>query len=177
MIAGIRGANIGTAQAYIADSTSTENRAKGMGLIGAAIALGFILGPPRSGILAAIGTRNGLPGNLLPGLVAGGLSFTAFLIALNVLAESKPPGLVPRTGIPPQFDLKLWREIAGTPLLASLLAGLFLFAGGVKLVLPAEELVGPVPMPVPFLRFIGVVLRRALRVRPRSLRPPMEHWA
>ena len=37
-----------------------------------------------------------------------------------------------------------------------LLAALFLFAGGVKLVLPAEALVGPVPMPVLFLRFIGV---------------------
>ena len=126
VIAGIGGANIGTAQAYIADSTSPENRAKGMGLIGAAFGLGFILGPPMSGILSAVGTRHGLPGNLLPGLVAGGLSFTAFLIALNVLAESKPAGLVPRTGIPPQFDLKLWREIANTPLLASLLAGLFL---------------------------------------------------
>jgi MFS transporter, DHA1 family, tetracycline resistance protein len=126
VIAGIGGANIGTAQAYIADSTSPENRAKGMGLIGAAFGLGFILGPPMSGILASVGTRNGLPGNLLPGLVAGGLSFTAFLIALSVLAESKPASVVPRTGIPPQFDLKLWREIASTPLLASLLAGLFL---------------------------------------------------
>ena len=37
-----------------------------------------------------------------------------------------------------------------------LLAALFLFAGGVKLILPAEALVGPVPMPILFLRFIGV---------------------
>jgi hypothetical protein len=37
-----------------------------------------------------------------------------------------------------------------------LLAALFLFAGGMKLILPAEALVGPVPMPVAFLRFIGV---------------------
>jgi DHA1 family tetracycline resistance protein-like MFS transporter len=126
VIAGIGGANIGTAQAYIADSTSEENRAKGMGLIGAAFGLGFILGPPMSGILAAIGTNQGLPGNLLPGLVAAGLSFTAFLIALSVLAESKPAGLVPRSRIPPQFDRRLWREIASTPILASLMASLFL---------------------------------------------------
>jgi MFS family permease len=126
VIAGIGGANIGTAQAYIADSTSEENRAKGMGLIGAAFGLGFILGPPMSGILAAIGTRNGLPGNLLPGLVAAGLSFTAFLIALSVLAESKPPGLVPRSGLPPQFDPRIWRELGSNRLLASLMAGLFL---------------------------------------------------
>lgn len=126
VIAGIGGANIGTAQAYIADSTAPENRAKGMGLIGAAFGLGFILGPPMSGILAAIGIRNGLAGNLLPGLVAAGLSFTAFLVALSVLAESKPKGLVPRSGVPPQFDRRVWREIGTNPLLASLMSGLFL---------------------------------------------------
>ncbi|MEN3337903.1 MAG: hypothetical protein V7647_1579 [Acidobacteriota bacterium] len=37
-----------------------------------------------------------------------------------------------------------------------LLAGLFLFAGGIKLILPIEALAGPVPLPGPFLRFIGV---------------------
>ena len=126
VIAGIGGANIGTAQAYIADTTSPENRAKGMGLIGAAFGLGFILGPPMSGILAAIGTKHGLAGNLLPGLVAAGLSFTAFLVALSVLAESKPRDLVPRSGRPPQFDGRVWREIATNHLLASLMAGLFL---------------------------------------------------
>ncbi len=126
VIAGAGGANIGTAQAYIADSTSEENRAKGMGLIGAAFGLGFILGPPMSGILAAVGTRHGLHGNLLPGLVAAGLSFTAFLVALGVLAESKPANLVPRSGIPPQFDRRIWRELASNKLLASLMAGLFL---------------------------------------------------
>lgn len=56
-----------------------------------------------------------------------------------------------------------------------LLAALFLFAGGVKLVLPAEALVGPVALPTVFLRFIGVmeafgaiglILPLALRIRP-----------
>ncbi len=126
VIAGIGGANIGTAQAYIADSTSHENRAKGMGLIGAAFGLGFILGPPMSALLAELGTKHGMAGNLLPGLVAAGLSFTAFLIALSVLAESKPKDLVPRSAVPPQFDRKLWREIATHPLLASLMLALFL---------------------------------------------------
>src|SRR5688500_3269637 len=126
VIAGIGGANIGTAQAYIADSTSHENRAKGMGLIGAAFGLGFILGPPMSALLAELGTKHGMAGNLLPGLVAAGLSFTAFLVALSVLAESKPKDLVPRSAVPPQFDRKLWREIATHPLLASLMLALFL---------------------------------------------------
>ncbi len=126
VIAGIGGANIGTAQAYIADSTSPENRAKGMGLIGAAFGLGFILGPPLSIVLAAIGTSQGLHGNLLPGLIAAGLSFTAFLIGLSVLAESKPPGLVPRSGIPPQFDKRIWREIFASGILPALISSLFL---------------------------------------------------
>lgn len=126
VIAGIGGANIGTAQAYIADSTTPENRAKGMGLIGAAFGLGFILGPPLSGVLSELGGRYGLHGNLLPGLVAAGLSFTAFLIALAVLAESKPASVVPRSGVPPQFDTRLWREVFASPILGSLLAGLFL---------------------------------------------------
>jgi MFS family permease len=97
-----------------------------MGLIGAAFGLGFILGPPLSAILAEIGTHRGMAGNLLPGLVAAGLSFTAFLIALSVLAESKPKHVVPRSGVPPQFDARLWREIATHPLLLSLMTALFL---------------------------------------------------
>lgn len=56
-----------------------------------------------------------------------------------------------------------------------LLAALYLFAGGTKLVLPAEQLVGPVALPVLFVRFIGVcevlgalglVLPSWLRIRP-----------
>ena len=71
-IAGAGGANIGTAQAYIADTTTHEDRARGMGLIGAAFGLGFILGPPMSALLAELGTKRGMAGNLLPGLVAAG---------------------------------------------------------------------------------------------------------
>jgi DHA1 family tetracycline resistance protein-like MFS transporter len=52
---GITGGNISTAQAYIADITTTENRAKGMGLIGAAFGLGFIFGPAIGGILSRWG--------------------------------------------------------------------------------------------------------------------------
>src|SRR4026209_2661381 len=49
---GISGGNISTAQAYIADITTKEDRAKGMGLIGAAFGLGFIFGPAIGGILS-----------------------------------------------------------------------------------------------------------------------------
>ena len=54
---GITGGNISTAQAYIADVTTKENRAKGMGLIGAAFGLGFIFGPAIGGILSKFGTH------------------------------------------------------------------------------------------------------------------------
>ncbi|HXG50023.1 MAG TPA: DoxX family protein [candidate division Zixibacteria bacterium] len=39
----------------------------------------------------------------------------------------------------------------------ALLAAIFLWAGGIKLVLPAEQLAGPVPLPVGFLRLVGVL--------------------
>src|SRR5213076_2680695 len=60
IIDGISGGNISTAQAYIADVTTEEDRAKGMGLIGAAFGLGFVLGPPLSGFLSAIGLHHHL---------------------------------------------------------------------------------------------------------------------
>lgn len=52
---GITGGNISTAQAYMADITSEENRAKAMGMIGAAFGLGFIFGPAIGGILSRWG--------------------------------------------------------------------------------------------------------------------------
>ena len=54
VIDGITGGNISIAQAYIADVTTKENRARGMGLIGAAFGLGFIFGPALGGALSKI---------------------------------------------------------------------------------------------------------------------------
>jgi MFS family permease len=126
IIAGVGGANIGTAQAYIADTTTHEERAKGMGLIGAAFGMGFILGPPLSGILSAVGIHHGMHGNLLPGLVAGGLSFTALTLAFFVLGKSKPPDTKVRAGLPPQFDRRVWGELGHHRLLALIMLTLFL---------------------------------------------------
>lgn len=55
IIDGITGGNISIAQAYIADITTTENRAKGMGILGAAFGLGFVFGPAIGGFLARFG--------------------------------------------------------------------------------------------------------------------------
>jgi len=126
VIAGAGGANIGTAQAYIADITSPENRAKGMGLIGAAFGMGFILGPPLSGFLGEYGSHHGMHGNLLPGVVAASLSFIAFVIAFVVLAESRPPNAQVRSAVPPQFDKRIWQSVLSRAILGSIIAALFL---------------------------------------------------
>jgi len=126
IIAGVGGANIGTAQAYIADSTTPENRAKGMGLIGAAFGMGFILGPPLSALLSHLGMQHGMPGNLLPGLAAASMSFTALVIAFFVLGESKAPNAAVRSAIPPQFDKRVWAEVSHRRILATIIATLFL---------------------------------------------------
>ena len=57
IISGITGGSISTAQAYIADVTTIENRAKGMGLFGATFGLGFIFGPAIGGILSRYGIQ------------------------------------------------------------------------------------------------------------------------
>ena len=54
LFAGAATANIAIAQAYIADVTPPEGRARGMGLIGAAFGLGFILGPAMGGLLSSV---------------------------------------------------------------------------------------------------------------------------
>ena len=87
--AGIAGATISTAHAYIADVTSLENRTKGMALIGAAFGLGFTLGPLFA-VLALLGEGNDPgPG---PGYAASGLSALALLLAWFKLPESLPAG-------------------------------------------------------------------------------------
>jgi multidrug resistance protein len=82
ILGGIAGGNIPTAQAYIADVTTPENRAKGMGLVGAAFGLGFIFGPAIGGILARFGHST-------PMWFAAALCFANFLAALVLLPESR----------------------------------------------------------------------------------------
>jgi DHA1 family tetracycline resistance protein-like MFS transporter len=84
IIDGITGGNISTAQAYIADVTTEENRAKGMGLIGAAFGLGFIFGPAIGGILSRWGAH-------MPFLFAGALSLANATLLYFVLPETVTP--------------------------------------------------------------------------------------
>ncbi|HEV7394900.1 MAG TPA: MFS transporter [Pyrinomonadaceae bacterium] len=78
---GITGGNISTAQAYIADVTTKEDRAKGMGLLGAAFGLGFIFGPAIGGILSRWGIA-------VPFLFAAGLCFSNAALLYFTLPET-----------------------------------------------------------------------------------------
>lgn len=81
IIGGITGGNISTAQAYIADVTTKENRSKGMGLFGAAFGLGFILGPAIAGVLSKYGVH-------IPFYFAAVLSLANAVALYFVLPES-----------------------------------------------------------------------------------------
>jgi multidrug resistance protein len=84
VFAGIAGANIPTAQAVIADITTPENRAKGMGLVGAAFGLGFIFGPAIGGYLSQFGYAT-------PAFFASALSLANFTAAWFLLPETLKP--------------------------------------------------------------------------------------
>ena len=81
IIDGISGGNISTAQAYIADVTTKEDRAKGMGLIGAAFGLGFVFGPAIGGVLSRWGIN-------VPFLFAGGLALANAILLYFTLPET-----------------------------------------------------------------------------------------
>jgi multidrug resistance protein len=82
IIGGIAGANIPTAQAYIADVTTPENRAKGMGMVGAAFGLGFIFGPAIGGVLSHFSPQT-------PMWFASALCLANFIAAWLLLPESR----------------------------------------------------------------------------------------
>ena len=82
LVAGIGSANISAAQAYIADITPPQERAKRMGLIGAAFGLGFVFGPPIGGALYASG------GLMWVGFATAGLCIFNFIMAWFTLPES-----------------------------------------------------------------------------------------
>ena len=84
-LAGAMAGNIAAVQAYIADVTTPERRARGMGMFGAAMGLGFIVGPAIGGALAGSGEAIDYT---LPPLVAAAASALAAIIALVVLTDS-----------------------------------------------------------------------------------------
>lgn len=118
LFAGICGANITVAQAYIADITPPEKRSAKMGLIGMAFGLGFILGP----ILGAISSKYiGLQG---PGWTAAALCALNFIVTFVRLGESWQPA---EHAVTPRPHWEQWRHTLSTPRL-NLLIGIFFLA-------------------------------------------------
>ncbi len=91
MVDGASGGNILVAQAYVADVTPPEHRARGMGYIGMAFGLGFVLGPLIGGLLLSLPLA--MEWRLrLPFLLAAGFSTIAWVLVLTRLPESLPQG-------------------------------------------------------------------------------------
>lgn len=105
VFAGIGGANVTVAQAYIADITPPEQRSKRMGLIGMAFGLGFVLGPAIGGLSAGFGES-------APGWVAAFFCGANFLTACLILPESRKSDSPPAK---PRQHLELWSHTFRTP--------------------------------------------------------------
>lgn len=84
VVAGISGASFTTANAYIADISTSETRARNFGFAGMMFGLGFIIGPALGGLLGGISIR-------LPFYVSAGLAIINWLYGYFVLPESLPP--------------------------------------------------------------------------------------
>ena len=120
IIAGIMGASITTANAYIADVATPQTRAQNFGFVGAACGLGFIFGPVLGGLLGAISLR-------LPFFVAAGLALVNWLYGFFVLPESLAPEHRSTVSWRKMNPLASLRRLGTYPLVAGL-AVAFLFA-------------------------------------------------
>ncbi len=153
LIAGLMGGNVSTAQAYVADVTDAKERTKGMGLIGAAFGIGFVLGPAIATFLIHSSIQQGLVRlNLpvltalfarspyaIPGIFAALLSLLSFIFVLTLLPETAPvftghgSASVERPGL---FSQRFWAGVRAKStgskgqLLPTLLLSLFLISVG-----------------------------------------------
>jgi len=152
IVAGVMGGNISTAQAYITDVTTKEDRAKGMGLIGAAFGIGFVVGPATATLLIHDSFHSfiaglGLPGlaewmtanrYALPGFFAALLSFCSFLMVWFRLEETVDTTRERATTVrrPGVFSPTFWRRLSqqrgesARGLLIPLVIGFFLLSFG-----------------------------------------------
>ena len=123
IVDGLTGGNITVAQAYISDITDEKNRARGLGLIGAAFGLGFIIGPAAGGLLSKFGYS-------VPALVAAGLSFLNLISIFFFLPESltEQRRLAMHVQKRPPFTLKALIVALNRPKVGPLLHVRFFFA-------------------------------------------------
>ena len=159
-LAGAASGWLAAAQAYVADSTTEDNRAKGMGLLGASIGLGFVIGPTMGGI--AVG--GAAPNYALPSILAGSFSVAGFIVALFFLKEPTA-----RTSQPSDGETSASQTVTGWQVLTSdILARLFMIYLCVFLAFTALEGTFPLwckavlslgPRDVSwYMAFIGVIM-------------------
>ena len=123
VLAGVAGASIPVAQAYIADVTGPGERARGMGLIGAAFGLGMVIGPALGGGLSLLGPR-------VPEGFAAGLCLANVLVAVYRLPESLPRSVRRPAPFRHPLSLASLRDALARPGAAALLAVFFLVTLG-----------------------------------------------
>ncbi|HXS27786.1 MAG TPA: MFS transporter [Steroidobacteraceae bacterium] len=134
ILAGFMAGNLAAAFAYASDVSAPDDRAKSMGLIGAAIGVGFMLGMPIGGALA--GNQAVTANFVRPALLSVGLSIAAFLLVRFKLPESRRADLetLPRERGPASLRLlrerPLLRAVAGSALLVTCAQGIleYIFA-------------------------------------------------
>lgn len=118
LFSGAMQSNISIANAYVADITAPEHRAKQFGMLGAMFGIGFILGPVMGGLLGAISLQ-------LPFFVAGGLALLNLLYGYYVLPESLPPARRRRfewKTANPVASLRTLSQLKGVGLLVGVIA-------------------------------------------------------
>ncbi len=120
LVGGIAAATHSTSNAFIADISAKEERARNFGLLGAAFGLGFILGPVIGGVAGEYGTR-------APFYAAAVLAFANFCFGALVLPESLPPEKRRAFEWRRANPVGGFRQIGKVPMVAWLLACVFLF--------------------------------------------------
>jgi DHA1 family tetracycline resistance protein-like MFS transporter len=125
IIDGLTAGNLSLAQAYIADVTTPENRAKSFGVIGVAFGLGFLIGPATSGFLSQYGYT-------YPIFAAAFLSFMSIVCTSTLLPKAEPHADQGESGPGGRrlniFEWKAYAEYFARPKLGALLWQFFFFA-------------------------------------------------
>jgi len=116
IVDGLTGGNVTVAQSYIADVTDEENRARGLGFIGAAFGLGFIFGPVFGGLLVTFGLQ--VPAFAAAGIAALNLLLIAFVLPESLTAAQRKEGV---SSSRRAFSLRPLIEALGTRKLGSVL--------------------------------------------------------
>ncbi len=155
LMAGICTANISVANAYVADVTTPQNRARGMGLIGAAFGVGFVVGPFVGGELSRFGAN-------MPAFVAAGLSLVNIVWATFFLPES----LQPQARLPPKAGIwqMRWQALRSGTLPNTVLGLIFLQILGFSMMEMALVLFARVRLEVDaphagrLFAYVGIVL-------------------